>query len=178
MGKAVMISIRPEWCRKIISGEKTVEVRKNKPTLKTPFKCYIYCTAGTGKNTLNIPISHKRIIEHYAETGSMECMNCPMGNKKVIGEFVCDRITQMSFSDNETDEIFQVLTPGTSLSVDDVRKYAGGKWLCYWHISSLVVYDQPKELSEFTGIKNTRFGGMPYRIQRPPQSWCYVEERK
>ena len=24
----VMISIRPEWCRKIISGEKTLEIRK------------------------------------------------------------------------------------------------------------------------------------------------------
>lgn len=58
--KAVMISIRPEWCKKIMSGEKTVEVRKTKPNLKTPFKCYIYCTAGTGKNTLNIPITTER----------------------------------------------------------------------------------------------------------------------
>ena len=42
--KAVLISIRPEWCAKIASGEKTIEVRKTRPKLETPFKCYIYCT--------------------------------------------------------------------------------------------------------------------------------------
>ena len=44
MSKAVMLSIRPKWCEKIASGEKTIEVRKTKPKLETPFKCYIYCT--------------------------------------------------------------------------------------------------------------------------------------
>ncbi len=42
--KAVLISIRPKWCEKIISGEKTIEVRKTRPKMDTPFKCYIYCT--------------------------------------------------------------------------------------------------------------------------------------
>ena len=41
---AVLISIRPKWCEKIISGEKTIEVRKARPKLATPFKCHIYCT--------------------------------------------------------------------------------------------------------------------------------------
>jgi hypothetical protein len=44
MSKAVMLSIRPKWCEKIVSGEKTIEVRKTRPKLNTPFKCYIYCT--------------------------------------------------------------------------------------------------------------------------------------
>lgn len=44
--KAVMISIRPKWCEKIANGEKTIEVRKTRPKLETPFKCYIYCTHG------------------------------------------------------------------------------------------------------------------------------------
>ena len=42
--KAVLISIRPKWCEKIISGEKTIEVRKTRPKMYRPFKCYIYCT--------------------------------------------------------------------------------------------------------------------------------------
>ena len=46
--KAVLISIRPEWCEKILNGEKTVEIRKNRPSLKMPFKCYIYCTKPVG----------------------------------------------------------------------------------------------------------------------------------
>ena len=44
MSKAVMLSIRPKWCEKIASGKKTIEVRKTRPKLETPFKCYIYCT--------------------------------------------------------------------------------------------------------------------------------------
>jgi len=42
--KSVLISIQPKWCELIASGKKTVEVRKTKPKLQTPFKCYIYCT--------------------------------------------------------------------------------------------------------------------------------------
>ena len=48
MSKAVLISIRPEWCEKIINGQKTVEVRKTRPKMDTPFKCYIY-KCGSGK---------------------------------------------------------------------------------------------------------------------------------
>ena len=44
MSQAVLISIRPKWCEKIISGEKTIEVRKTRPKMNLPFKCYIYCT--------------------------------------------------------------------------------------------------------------------------------------
>lgn len=48
MSKAVLLSIRPEWCSRIFSGWKTVEIRKTRPvSLKEPFKCYIYCTKGT-----------------------------------------------------------------------------------------------------------------------------------
>lgn len=46
MSKAVLISIRPKWCERIASGEKTIEVQKTRPKLETPFKCYIYETRG------------------------------------------------------------------------------------------------------------------------------------
>lgn len=42
--KSVLISIKPRWCGLIANGQKTVEIRKNRPTLETTFKCYIYCT--------------------------------------------------------------------------------------------------------------------------------------
>ena len=44
--QAVMISIRPQWCELIASGRKTVEVRKTRPKLEPPFRCYIYETQG------------------------------------------------------------------------------------------------------------------------------------
>ena len=45
-----------------------------------------------------------------------------------------------------------------------------------WHISDLLIYDQPKGLDEFTRLRETKFGSEPVTIKRPPQSWCYVEE--
>jgi len=42
--ESVLISIQPKWCELIASGKKTIEVRKTRPKLDTPFKVYIYCT--------------------------------------------------------------------------------------------------------------------------------------
>ena len=43
-GLGGLIIVGPKWCGKIVSGEKTIEVRKTRPKMETPFKCYIYCT--------------------------------------------------------------------------------------------------------------------------------------
>lgn len=42
--KKVLISIRPEWCELIGRGQKTIELRKTKPKIDTPFKCYAVMT--------------------------------------------------------------------------------------------------------------------------------------
>lgn len=67
--KSVLISIRPEWCAKIASGEKTVEVRKTRPKMNPPFKCYIYCTKlrqtkfGLAPGPINRPPQSWRYVE-------------------------------------------------------------------------------------------------------------------
>jgi hypothetical protein len=35
--KNIMLSIRPEWLQKILSGQKTVELRLSRPNLTPPF---------------------------------------------------------------------------------------------------------------------------------------------
>lgn len=37
MSKAVMLSIRQKWVEKIARGEKTIEVRKTRPKMDTPY---------------------------------------------------------------------------------------------------------------------------------------------
>lgn len=161
MSKAVMLSIRPKWCEKIISGEKTVEVRKNRPKLETPFKCYIYETQG------------------WMEKDGI--MAFRLGGR-VIGEFTCDRIdeydddTIFSFRHEHYARWNDFGLNRACMHPEDFQNYADGKWLYGWHIVDLRIYDQPRELSEFTGLRNTRFGAAPYDIKRAPQSWCYVEE--
>lgn len=56
--------------------------------------------------------------------------------------------------------------------------YGKGATLYGWHISNLKIYDNPKQLSEFTGLRTTRDSMELYMLERPPQSWCYVEELK
>lgn len=137
MSKAVLISIRPEWCETIINGQKTIEVRKTRPKMNPPFKCYIY-----------------------------KC-----GNGKVIGEFLCDQIIEdRTYGHNE--EFYRA----ACMSAYDAAAYAMQSPMYGWHISDLRVYDHPRDLWEFTGLRETKFGLAPGPITRPPQSWRYVEE--
>lgn len=52
MAKAVLISIHPMWCEMIMSGQKTAEIRKTKPKLKPPFRCFVYQTQPKIFNTI------------------------------------------------------------------------------------------------------------------------------
>ena len=203
MGKAVMLSIRPQWCQKITSGEKTIEVRKTKPKLETPFKCYIYCTRD----------KHLAFMQNQTDTNLIACMDVDaaipvggaIGNGKVIGEFTCERVVPITYDGGRlwcpTNAAF---SPATCLSQTEIIAYIGDKGRCYgWHISDLRIYDTPRELSEFTPAcryKNDD-GSCPSRrvacsyqkydynpdgsinlvecgrtLERPPQSWCYVDD--
>ena len=102
---------------------------------------------------------------------------------EVLSEFVCDEVhefTKAFFDEQEpqdTEEIGFWLEQ-FNLSYKDLRAYVGTKEFYGWHISDLVIYDEPKELGEFTGLRKTKFGYEPIKITRPPQSWGYCEELK
>lgn len=165
--KSVLISIRPEWCEKIARGKKTIDVRKTRPKIDTPFKCYIYCTRinPKWKNIFWVDETHNDNDEPY------------LANGKIIGEFICDRIDVIEVSS----EAFNRYAKESCLTPNDFVKYCNGQDLYGWHISDLVIYDEFKELGEFiTGKSVHTFdakGNLCYTgLKRPPQSWCYVEE--
>ena len=77
MSKAVLISIRPEWCQKIMAGRKTIEVRRTRPKMNPPFKCYIY-KCGNGKvvgEFLCDQIIEDRTYGHNEEFYRAACMS-------------------------------------------------------------------------------------------------------
>ena len=179
--KSVLISIRPKWCELIASGRKTIEVRKTRPKIPVPFKCYIYCTKPKmitkyvfkPEDYPEYMRPEKTVFCKVPDASSPFCSEVN-GNGKVIGEFVCDCITGLR-ADNGIQTYYNG-QKGTCLSDAEIIKYASGKKVYYWHISDLKIYDKPKELSEFIGLRKTKFGFEPVAIKRPPQSWCYVEE--
>lgn len=166
--KTVLISIRPQWCELIASGKKTIEVRKTRPKLETPFKCYIYETKGKTDVPTFIDEEGHYIYE---------------GRGQVIGEFVCDEIMS---GRNLGGEEFSLPWGECEDCLSDGEIEAYGKNASYlygWHISDLVIYDKPKELSEFVRPRSCPYGfdcevcKKPHACSiRPPQSWCYVEE--
>lgn len=179
MTKAVLISIRPEWVARISRGVKTTEVRKSCPKQKTPFRCYIYCTMPNTKDP------HKLLGIHGTD-GKIR-----RGNGKVIGEFICDKITINIPGYKDHVPAYWDLVDGSCLTTDELMDY--GKWniLYGWHISNLFIYDQPKSLNDFRHQCENKWwceccdmysdndgscGNAALQISRPPQSWCYVEE--
>lgn len=192
MSKAVLISIKPKWCELIASGKKTIEVRKTKPKLETPFKCYIYCT---------LPKSSGDIF-------LIGCEKPLQGNGKIIGEFICNDIKAFDVPyPAYSDKMDKTIIEKSCIRYYALHRYALHDCLYAWHISDLVIYDKPRELSEFYRLgKSLICDGrncencnhskymqvnsdewdydcdcqhqLENRItlRRPPQSWCYVEE--
>lgn len=182
--KSVLISINPKWCAKIASGEKTVELRKNRPKIDTPFKAYIYETKGKQEY-----FSQPMPIPYYE------------GRGKVIGEFVCDRIQVVLQCNSGWVKEHACISQGEFfiyLGIPLGTHFGYEKKAYGWHISDLVIYDKAKELREFytecemdceycemwgrirvnadefdMDCKSNWFNHKP--LTRPPQSWCYVE---
>ena len=198
MSKAVMLSICPKWCEKIVNGEKTIEVRKTRPKWQTPFKCYIYCTVErAGYDALWVLDAPTReeysfmVVSAYLENPK----GANKGNGKVIGEFTCDRIYEiqkrgipqnfdycyLSLSEWGNDDIAAEINAisASCVSKGELNAYGARTPVLYgWHISNLDIYDTPRDLGEFIGLRTMKNGFELRELDRPPQSWCYVEAAK
>lgn len=183
--KAVLISIKPNWCKLIWSGMKTVEVRKTRPTLETPFKAYIYCTG------------HDGWVMKSPKAGVQKM------DSRVIGEFTCDKIDKLVHVGRMMDiniltldgwyKPADALLQAACLTEAQAKKYLKGGDGYGWHISDLKIYDKPVKLKDFWAIqpcthrgdcctcrrwdaKKLICRGEAFGIERPPQSWYYVED--
>lgn len=201
MNNSVLISIQPKWCELIASVKKTVEIRKTRPKLDTPFKCYIYCTKG--RDTLWRGKDRCYVSDYWENEKDIGCVG------KVIGEFVCNKVDRIAHCGTSNYD-FNLKLVDTQLramhvsgkylnqcqlSYADMTRYANGRDIYGWHISDLVIYDEPKSLEVFNAsclkikpCETCRYSvnddlpfaeisaGCDRTIRRPPQSWCYVEE--
>lgn len=180
--KAVLISIKPKWCELIASGIKTVEIRKNRPKIETPFKVYIYQT------------KFPWVYDTYSKIANWQ--------QKVIGEFICDNIIDIYKKSGSRFWGLEKYEKDSCLTAKEIGVYGNGNDLYGWHISGLKIYNTPKDLCDFYTIcpewEKEEFTAKCYdcenyyenydecfadcaiegekRIVRPPQSWCYADE--
>ena len=167
--KSVLISIRPKWIQAIFDGEKTLEIRKTRPKIEPPFRCYIYCTNG------------------FSPPDSVVFQKGMRGY--IVGEFVCDEFKVIPFDRNHNSDLTRIQTEGSCLTAVQVMDYLKqgsmyGVPGFGWHISALKVYEKPKPLSDFHGPCGECDGcdtlSLNNRIclktlKRAPQSWGYVQ---
>lgn len=176
--KSILISIQPQWCELIVEGRKTLEVRKSKPKLKPPFKCYIYCT------------KEKNINETLWTCGVIGNLS-DKANGRIIGEFICDTVECVGIPyPAYSGELDRQYIEKSCINYSTLHEFCGHGNLYFWHISNLQIYDKPKKLTDFkqrSGECLYEHLGFPTpecedclecRLKRPPQSWCYIIEEE
>lgn len=186
--KYILLPIHPEWCCKLMNGDKKTEVRRGtalynaisrliKEQGKAP--CLVYCTVG--KPTL-LPKNKYRSRFMVAPYGSFE--KNPL-NGKVVAMFEAhpDRIFNVRYGADEDEcdrehryessmMFCDELERSSCLEYDQLLEYLGKEWNGGYvgtaiHVKqgSMKTDGFPKNLSD-------------YGVKRAPQSWCYTEVRE
>jgi len=199
MSKSILISIKPKWVAKILNGEKTIEIRKtcpnqlrgDTPVKPEPIDVYIYCTKGKsliytdGTDGKGDYVDYKYYESYKGDKNDI-------GSGKVVAKFTLNNVEEInrycagkgiSYKTETLNDI--ELCDKSCLDIIEIDHYLYFKKGYAWHIDNLVIFDKPRELSEFEQCKEKK---CPYSLPchktchslksltKAPQSWCYVEE--
>lgn len=194
MKKAILISIQPKYVRKILLGEKTLEIRKTKPKefgklffndSDEPIDVYIYCTKNKGKKNY--------LSKVMTDLSNNELVDEIKLNGRVVAKFALNKVEKIcprdyiSLSGHRTETLsHNDLLQKSCLTSEELGKYLKGNGYA-WHIDNLEIFGKPKELREFNSTKGfTTCEHCLFDIKtcncehcnsltRAPQSWCYIE---
>lgn len=177
----ILVSIKPYYYYLIAEEKKKIEVRKM--ALKNLPQDIVFYMSKDEKSFAKIPKEFQdKYRKHFGKVGLA---------------IVCDKITRYN-CDKAFDEYFIAGYIGAymplkemCLTNKDLIEYGKGRPLYGWHISDLKIYDKPKPIMQFykpcpIKIKNcpvcefysTYTGCCMNNIDRPPQSYMFVEELK
>lgn len=197
MRKGVIFSINPVHVRSMEILEKKFEVRKIIPKIEFPFNAYIYCTTN-GYNDLfrNSDVTaldrekwserKGKVVGEFVCDYSFEIVELNEIHTEVAGNPI-ERWHEWNDAPEEIKSQADI-EKATCLSFQQIVEYMGNKGIvsCL-HISDLKMYEQPKDLSDFKPwhreCKYSDLGlAIPdcwtchaCKMERPPQSWCYVD---
>ena len=200
MSRAILMSIKPRYVAKILSGEKTIEVRKKFPKDYVGW-VYVYCTKGK-----------EQLYSDFTEDGLQffidnKAYGVNILNGKVLARFWCDKVEDFDFCEcskyvdnvklyTECVKKYMELCEKACISCVQMVEYLfpehTGKAI---HISKLEVFDKTKELKSF--VYYSKGGGSwcswlnciylehtkeecenckDIHLQKSPQSYCYIWE--
>lgn len=172
--KAILLSIKPKYVKKILIGEKTIEIRKQMPKCDLPIDVYIYCTKDPTCELVN--------MEHYLFGNPENALR----NGKVVAKFTLNSVEPINIHHYSFYQTYgvesiaddNVFYKKSCLITNQIEDYLCGKQGYAWHIDNLKIFDTPKRLTWFRGMKeDVDFVGKPYKkfLTRAPQSYCFIE---
>ncbi len=134
--ESILLSMKPQRCEKVVSGEITIDIRKTRVNIVTPFKVYLYCTKPKRANSDKVKVGH------------------------VVGEFICKSISYYPFREMFAPPLWEeilgnayYITCGeldkTGMSYEELCSYGNEKDVYGLEISDLEIYDVPKPLNDF-----------------------------
>lgn len=187
MSKAILISIKPKYVAKILNGEKTIEVRKNKALASAIQKLidengfvefYVYCT----KSSLKVSGKHGYKKEFVV------CGN--VVNGKVAFKFRCYKVEEISWQIGVYEleqQWFSDFLDKCCLGFVELKNYLNKKNGYAIHINDLEIFDKPKELNEFYKVGHYEDISDYFTdekqinskwcipLKKAPQNFCYME---
>ena len=180
--KEIMMSIRPQWVKEILNGEKTIEIRKKFPKDYVGW-VYIYVTKGKLNLVYDQDYDDKNQTWKKGKYELVDYGDKYSLNGKVVARFWCDKV--------EGAYNFYVveLCQLACINKEELYKYAGGWYktddLIAINITKLEIFDKPKELNNFL-IHSHTVSGIGFKgeekqfnilkpLNRAPQSWCWID---
>lgn len=171
----ILASIKPYYYYLIAEEKKKIEVRKT--ALKNLPQDIAFYMSKDEKSFAKIPKEfQEKYRKHFGKIGM---------------RVVCNKVMFLTPLGLRGFEMREEILKSICLTNEDLNAYGGLKTLYGWHISDLKIYDNPKPIMQFykpcpIKIKNcpvcelysTYTGCCMNNIDRPPQSYMFVEEVK
>lgn len=184
--KSILLSVRPEWVAKILNGKKTIEIRKTSPKCDLPIDVYIYCTKGdylhhnkNGWFVFDMPTTF------IAQEDFVTVKEQKPFNGKVVAKFTLREVEEMEYSmyygytPKDHESSFPAEWPfwkRACITHKELWDYGNGKPRIYaWYISDLVIFDKPKELSDF--MKPNWDDGLDKALEQARKEDAKIAER-
>ena len=163
MNKCIILSVQPQWLQKILTGKKTIEIRKSTPKCDYPIDVYLYCTKGKPflldlrflkeDKCLMYDLSIKD-FDTFVSRVDAEIINTTL-NGKIVAKFTLNKVDKINNCGscfeiaNESYAYTNAIGNRSCLDFIDMIKYLNDKDGYAWHIDNLQIFDKPMELREF-----------------------------
>lgn len=172
---AILISIKPEHCCKILNKDKILEIRTTCPaewkkyldgkTNVKPKPCKVYIYETKGKILIGEHFERSKSKENLYFGGKAKYIikkDYYFGRGKVIAVFTLNKVNKFDYEGLKFYGVLEDVLKHSCLTDEELCNYIQDGIGYGWKIDNLIIYDTPKELGEF-GLKRTF------------QSWGYIK---